>query len=208
MVCTGIQPIVQIYWFQICISIYTHRISHQLFCTHSSTFGWRQTSVCPCDCPSSPVVCAQWTWLLVSHSLPIYTFKSTLLLVMLFPGMGSNTLCQTTNANTNTFISRWPNTNYTDKNTTTFRLSNTNTFIQFVKYQYKFQNVNLFCNIHPMIMLLTNFTTYYVLIFIIVNLQVLIVKVGRPMVCCDEAWLSTAIFRACNGQCHTKCVEL
>ena len=69
--------------------------------------------------------------------------------------------CQTTNANTNTFISRWPNTNYTNKNTTTFRLSNTNTNT-LVKYQYKFQNVNLFCNIHPMIMLLTNYTTYYV----------------------------------------------
>ena len=27
---------------------------------------------------------------------------------------------------------------------------------QIVKYKYKFQNVNLFCNIHPMIMLLTS----------------------------------------------------
>ena len=29
--------------------------------------------------------------------------------------------------------------------------------IHFDKYKYKFQNVNLFSNIHPMIMLLTNY---------------------------------------------------
>ena len=58
-------------------------------------------------------------------------------------GMGSSTL-----SNTNKFISRWPNTNRQISDCQILQ-------IQFVKY--KFQTFNSFCNIHPMIMLLTDY---------------------------------------------------
>ena len=52
-------------------------------------------------------------------------------------------------SNTNRFISRRPNTN-----TTNFRLSNTNG-TNFRLTNINFKTFNLFCNFHPMIMLLT-----------------------------------------------------
>ena len=68
----------------------------------------------------------------------------------------------TVKTDTNTFISRWPNGKYSCK--CKYSLSNSNTVcqiqIQFVKYNKKIQNVNLFRNTHLLMMLLTNYHMY------------------------------------------------